>query len=229
MEITPTAQTATAQGAAAQTAAAAKKQKGEEPAATGAAATDFQTFLTLLTTQLKNQDPLKPMESTEFVAQLASFSSVEQQIRTNDRLEDIFDALGGGTSAGLADWIGKEVRAPAQGNFAGVPVEIEATPLDGADRAVLVVKNDFGQVVARRAVEPAAEALSWNGQDELGASLPHGRYGFEIESYAGEDLLGTAAGQVFATVSEVRIEDGEQILVLEGGAKVALEDVTALR
>ena len=224
MEITPTAQAPSTPAAT-----AAKKPAADEPAATGAGATDFQTFLTLLTTQLQNQDPLKPMESTEFVAQLASFSGVEQQIRTNDRLEAIFEALGGGTSAGLADWIGKEVRAPAQGNFAGVPVEIEATPLDDADRAVLVVKNDFGQVVARRAVEPAAETLSWNGQDELGRSLPFGRYGFEIESYKGEALLGTAAGQVFAKVSEVRIEDGAQILVLEGGAKVALEDVTALR
>lgn len=228
MEITPTAQTATAQGPTLQAAAPPKKPKDDEAAA-GAGAADFQTFLTLLTTQLRNQDPLKPMESTEFVAQLASFSGVEQQIRTNDRLEHIFDALAGGTSAGLAAWIGREVRAPAQGAFAGVPVDIEAAPLDEADRAVLVVKNDFGQVVARRAVDPADATLSWDGQDELGRSLPHGRYGFEIESYKGEDLLGTAPGQVFATVSEMRIEDGAQILVLEGGARVALEEVTALR
>jgi flagellar basal-body rod modification protein FlgD len=222
MEITPTAQTA---AAAAKTAAAA----GEAETATGAAATDFQTFLTLLTTQLRNQDPLKPMESTEFVAQLASFSGVEQQIRTNDRLGDIFEALGGGASAGLADWIGKEVRAPAKGAFAGVPVEIATTPDPEADRAVLTVTNDFGQIVARRAVEPGARTIAWDGTDELGQGLPHGLYAFAVERYRGEELLGSAPGEVFGVVREVRLEDGAPSLILEGGGSVAVADVTALR
>ena len=57
-----------------------------------AAAADFETFLSLLTTQLRNQDPLKPLDSTEFVAQLASFSAVEQQINTNAKLDAITNA-----------------------------------------------------------------------------------------------------------------------------------------
>ncbi len=220
MEIVPTAQTATTRKAAA---------AADEGSATAAAASDFDTYLTLLTTQLRNQDPLNPTDSTEFVAQLASFSGVEQQIRTNDQLEAILGALGGGSSAGLAAWIGKEVRAPAPGAFAGAPLEIATTPNPDADAAVLVVRNDFGQVVARRSVDPKAEQISWNGQDALGQSLPYGDYSFEIEAYKGENLLGSEPGQVFATVTEVRIEDGAQILVLDGGTKVALEDVTALR
>jgi flagellar basal-body rod modification protein FlgD len=50
---------------------------------------DYQTFLKLLVTQMKNQDPTKPMESTEYVAQLASFSNVEQNVRTNAKLDQI--------------------------------------------------------------------------------------------------------------------------------------------
>ncbi len=195
----------------------------------GALASDFQTFLTLLTTQLKNQDPLKPMESTEFVAQLASFSSVEQQVRTNDRLEQILDALGGGSTGGLAAWIGKEVRAPAQANFTGVPIEIETTPLDGSDSAVLVVRNDFDEVVARRAIDAADATLSWDGKTELGATLPDGAYSFAVDSYAGADLIGSSPGQVFARVKEVRLEDGAAFLLLDGGGKVSIDDVTALR
>lgn len=219
MEITQTGQKAVA----------AKPAAAADSAAPGAAAADFQTFLTLLTTQLRNQDPLKPMESTEFVAQLASFSGVEQQVRTNDRLEQIFNALGGGASAGLADWIGKEVRSAAKASFDGVPVEIEATPLEDADRATLVVTNDFGQVVARRAVDPRDATLSWNGEDELGRRLPDGLYGFAVESYKGEDLLGSTDGQVFSPVSEVRIEDGSPVLILAGGGKVSVDDISALR
>jgi flagellar basal-body rod modification protein FlgD len=58
---------------------------------------DFQTFLQLLTTQLKNQDPLNPMESTEYATQLATFSGVEQQVRTNELLESL--------SSGYATWV----------------------------------------------------------------------------------------------------------------------------
>lgn len=198
-------------------------------ATTGPAATDFQTFLTLLTSQLRNQDPLKPIESTEFVAQLASFSGVEQQVRTNDRLDQIYGALGGGASAGLAAWIGREVRAPAQAAFSGVPIEIETTPLADADSAALVVTNDFGEVVARRAVDPTDRTLQWDGKDALGAALPNGLYSFTIESQRDGEVIGTAKGEVFATVSEVRIEDGAAMLILDGGAKVAADDVTALR
>ena len=221
MEITPTAQTTTAKKAAAGT--------GDDSSSMGASASDFDTYLTLLTTQLRNQDPLNPTDSTEFVAQLASFSGVEQQVRTNDHLKSILGALGGGTSAGLAAWIGKEVQATAQGAFAGAPIEIGIAPNPDGDGAMLVVKNDFGQVVARQSIDPKAEQLTWNGQDALGQSVPYGAYSFEVEAYNGDALLGTTPGQVFATVTEVRIENGAQILVLDGGAKVAVEDVTALR
>ena len=148
MAITPTT-TATTGVAATNT--APTKATGSE-AATNAVAGDFQTFLQLLTTQMKNQDPLKPMESTEFVAQLASFSGVEQQVRANDRLDRIIEVLSGGSAEGLAAWVGREVRAPTTAAFAGTPLEVEVTPVKDADRAVLVVRNDFGDVVARKEV-----------------------------------------------------------------------------
>lgn len=192
-------------------------------------ADNFDTFLNILTAQIQNQDPLEPLDSSQFTEQLVQFSGVEQQIRTNDRLGDIFEALGGGASAGLADWIGKEVRAPAKGAFAGVPVEIATTPDPEADRAVLTVTNDFGQIVARRAVEPGARTIAWDGTDELGQGLPHGLYAFAVERYRGEELLGSAPGEVFGVVREVRLEDGAPSLILEGGGSVAVADVTALR
>jgi hypothetical protein len=152
MELNPTAAATTTAAAA----AAAARTKTETEA--GAATSDFQTFLQLLTAQLRNQDPLKPMESTEFVAQLASFSAVEQQVRTNDRLDRIAEMLSGGTPDGLAQWIGREVRAPVAANYQGVPVEVEVTPKEGADTAVLVVRNDFGQIVARKLVPAGPRA-----------------------------------------------------------------------
>ena len=219
MEITPTTPAA---------ASAAVKKPAEETAAT-AVASDFETFLTLLTTQMRNQDPLKPMDSTEFVAQLAAFSGVEQQVRANDRLDSILEVLSGGSPAGLAEWIGREVRVAAKAAFDGAPVEVAVTPEAGADRTVLVVRNDFDQVVARLPVEPGAETVAWDGTNAMGGVAAHGRYGFTLESYVGESLLGTSPGKVFAPVREVRIAGGAPVLVLDDGAAVPLEEVAGVR
>jgi flagellar basal-body rod modification protein FlgD len=223
MQITPTG----AAGAASATSSATSANATSNGAM--AAANDFQTFLTLLTAQMRNQDPLKPVESTEFVSQLASFSAVEQQVRANDRLEQIFAALSSGSNAGLAQWIGREVRAPAAANFQGVPVEIEVDPVEGAQSATLVVRNAFDQVVARRTVDPKASSLSWDGQDALGQTQPNGSYRFEVEAYAGDSLLATEKGRVFSEVGEVRLVNGVPSLLLAGGEMIGVDEVTAVR
>lgn len=203
--------------------------KEDEAATSGTIAADFQTFLTLLTTQLKNQDPLSPTDSTEYMSQLASFSGVEQQVRTNDRLETIISVLGNGSSAGLAEWIGREVRAPAAAAYAGEAIEVGFTPEDGADRTVLVVTNAFGKEVARQTLAGDATGATWDGTDSLGNPAAHGDYAFTVESYEGDALLGTGKGAVYTTVREVRIADGATTLIVGDGEEVALDSVTGVR
>lgn len=189
---------------------------------------DFDTFLKLLTTQMQNQDPLQPMDSTEFVAQLASFSAVEQQIRTNDQLESILGAVSTG-NATLAQWIGHEVQAPVSASFDGSPVEVGVTAAEGADKTVLVVKNDFGTEVARKEVDAKSGTVTWDGTTTAGTTAADGQYSFSLASYEGDTLLGTEAGKVFAKVQEVRIVDGAPMLVLAGGSQVAVDDVSAVK
>ncbi len=209
----------------------ATPQKPAEPSATKevAAGTDFETFLSLLTAQMRNQDPLKPLDSTEFVAQLASFSTVEQQIRSNDRLDAILDALTGGGGSGLAQWIGKEVRSDAPARFEGEPVDIWTTPVAEAKRAVLVVTDAQGQEVARLAADPGAERLVWAGETATGGA-PSGSYRFKVDYLSEDESLGTVDGTTFSQVKELRLggEDGPR-LVLEGGADIDAEDVAAVR
>lgn len=203
------------------------------PDAAGAAggrstSADFQTFLALLTAQLRHQDPLKPVESTEFVAQLAAFSGVEQQIRGNERLESILEALTAGREAGLAEWIGREVRAAAAAAFDGRPVEIRTEPVAGAELAVLVVTDAAGAVRARLTVDPRAGRLDWAGET-IGGTLPPGRYRFAIEYHGGGQLLATRAGEVFAEVVEVRRGADGIRLVLADGTELPAAQVMAVR
>lgn len=94
---------------------------------------------------------------------------------------------------------------------------------------MLIVKNDFGKEVSRKTVAADVEAVTWDGTDPAGNTLPHGRYGFELESFDGETSLGTQTGKVFATVTEVRLKDGEPVLVVDGGGQFPLSEISALR
>lgn len=192
------------------------------------AATDFETFLTLLTAQMRNQDPLQPMDSTEFVSQLASFSAVEQQIESNKRLDALIDAVAGGSGAGLAQWIGKEVQVAAAARFDDRPLSLAVAPPEGAAAASLVVRDGAGSVVGRLPVDPTADRVTWDGS--LGDSkAPPGLYSFEVDYADGEGVFATREVQTFAKVAEIRFSSGAADLVLEGGVQVSPEDVASVR
>ena len=212
----------------ASSAATATSPAAPSAEASATAAADFETFLTLLTAQMRNQDPLQPMDSTEFVSQLASFSAVVQQIESNKRLDTLIDAVAGGSGAGLAQWIGKEVQTSAVAPFDGSPLELSVSPLDGAAAAALVVRDAGGAVVGRIPIDPAADALVWNG--ELGDRIAGpGGYGFEAEYSGGEGTFDVREVRAFAKVEEVRLAGTSASLLLQGGATVSAEEVSSIR
>ncbi|MEL6267546.1 MAG: flagellar hook capping FlgD N-terminal domain-containing protein [Pseudomonadota bacterium] len=118
---------------------------------------DYEDFLTLLTTQLENQDPLQPIESTEFVAQLATFSSVEQLVQSNEHLAGIAASLAADDATALAGWIGRH-GADAGGRFVatGAPVDVDVPALAGAGSAEAVLRDAEGAELARLPAVPGA-------------------------------------------------------------------------
>jgi flagellar basal-body rod modification protein FlgD len=192
---------------------------------------DFETFLKLLTTQLRNQDPLKPLESTEFVSQLASFSAVEQQVKTNETLEEMLGQLGGGSSlAGLAEWIGKEVRTSGPLAFRGEAIAGDVVPVSGADNALTEVRNEAGDVVFTAPISVSARVTSWDGALSGGGTAPAGNYTLSVSYRKGSVELGRSVASSFATVSEVVLgADGAPVLVTESGARLTIADITGVR
>ena len=190
---------------------------------------DFETFLLMLTTQIQNQDPLNPMESTEFAQQLATFSSVEQQVKTNTLLESLSDRLGLSGIAQLAPWVGMQARVDAPVMFDGAPLTLYPVPDAAADQAVLVVHDENGKEVMRSPATVSTAPVDWAGTDASGSPLPTGPYSFTLESYSGGELIGTSAVQTFGTITEVRNGTAGPEIVLEGGAIITTADIAALR
>jgi len=190
---------------------------------------DFETFLKMLTAQIRNQDPLNPMEGSDFAVQLATFSGVEQQVRTNDLLKAMGESLGGAGLSQFAGWIGKSVRTTGPVHFAATPLTLDLAPDPRADRVLLVARNAQGQVVSREEVGRGTGEVDWFGRDEQGAKLPDGAYTLALEQYQGETRLPDTKVGAYARVLEAKIGPAGPQLVLDGGSTVPADSVTALR
>lgn len=190
---------------------------------------DFDTFLQMLTTQAQNQDPLNPIDATDFSSQLATFSSVEQQIKTNELLEKIAGQTDTGTLQTYGSWIGMEalVKAPVQ--FEGQPIVLRPEYDPSADKNFLVVTNQTGQEVERRELDPDVEQITWTGAAQSGGSHPNGIYTFEVEAHAeGEDVK-TETSLAYNRVEEIRTQGSNVTLRLSDGSEVVATSVTGLK
>lgn len=203
------------------------------PASEGRAASfaggDFETFLRMLTTQLKHQDPLNPMEGSDFAVQLATFSGVEQQAHTNQLLEVLGRQMGVSGLSQLSGWIGKEARSSEPVWFGAHPVTLEIQPDRGADQVILVTLDEQGREIGREDIGPGRGQVDWFGRDMAGDKVPDGLYSFRIESMQGGQVMSTRPVEVYGRVTEARLAGSEVMLVLEGGSEIAVSAVTALR
>ncbi len=199
------------------------------PGTERALTSDFNTFLRMLTVQMQNQDPLNPIDSADYAVQLATFSGVEQQVRTNELLGALAGQLQLSGLAEMAGWVGKEARAPMAARFEGAPITLSPNPVAGADTAELVVRNSQGQIVSRGEIPISAAPIEWAGVGANGSPLPNGTYSFELVSKKNGEVLQTAPVELYAVVREIRSERGQAVLVMEGGATVPASQVTALR
>ena len=195
-------------------------------------ANDFDSFLKLLTTQLTSQDPLKPLDATQFTEQLVQFSGVEQAIKSNDTLEQLAALMRNDQLTRTIDYLGAEVEAEGQTISLGPDGDTRLTYDLGVSAAQVTIGiwDEQGQLVATRqgAANAGSHSLSWDGVGNDGERLPEGLYRVEIaaEDEAGEPIpVGTTISGV---VDGVEI-DGDRLLLSLGGVLLPLEAVTVIR
>ncbi len=191
---------------------------------------DYEMFLQLLTTQMQNQDPTDPIDSADYAVQLATFSQVEQQVKTNELLENLAVQLGLMGMSEYASWVGMEARAEAPGYFDGVtPVSIAPNPVLGATETILVIEDAAGQEVARQTIPVSADTIEWNGTDADGNLLPAGLYSFSLESYNSGTLISTDPVETYNRIMEAQGTASGAVLLLRGGTTIETGSISALR
>lgn len=203
-----------------------------EESLSGSTNADFDDFLTLLVSQMRNQDPLNPADGTEFVAQLAQFSSLEQQIATVDKLDQLIALQSGSSLVELSSWIGQTVSAPAEEvRYSGEPIDVALPGEPGATAAQLVVRGQNGAEVAALNFDPSGETVTWDGKDSSGAEVPQGDYRLEvIYTVNGGNGPETLRRDYVPTgqVVEARLDGAEQQLILDNGAIINPNNVRSL-
>ncbi|MBR0657378.1 flagellar hook assembly protein FlgD [Plastoroseomonas arctica] len=152
---------------------------GTTPARSGAIAGDFNTFLTLLTTQLRNQSPTDPLDTNQMTAQLVQFASVEQQIATNQNLAQLLSLQQNSALTAAAGLVGRRVEVESdqlslQGGIAGLRLPAAGT----ASAARVTISGSTGRTVRQLDVPLASTARewSWDGRSNAGVRQADGAY-----------------------------------------------------
>jgi flagellar basal-body rod modification protein FlgD len=193
-------------------------------------AQNFDTFLQLLTTQLKNQNPLDPLDTNAFTQQLVQFTGVEQQLKTNEFLEAMMTSTQTANNSQAVSYVGKIVTASgtkaemvdsaATWHFAvGTKADIIAT-----------VRDEKGNVVYTKAgsVDQGESVFTWDGIGNDGKQRPDGSYTVAIEARDSSGKLVDVATEMTGEVTGIDFSGSEPVLIV-GGARVNLSAIMSVR
>jgi flagellar basal-body rod modification protein FlgD len=194
-------------------------------------ATNEQTFLKLLTTQLKNQDPLSPTDTTQMTSQITQMTGVEQQLVTNDLLAAL---VGMNTGSGLSEAVGMMDKLVTAETDSSILKDKEATfvynQAGAATKVKIEVTNAAGKVV--RTINPddlksGDHTLKWDGKDDSGVQLADGGvYKIKVTATGadGKAITTKSAGRISGIVTAIDNATGQTMLTING-TQVALDAV----
>jgi flagellar basal-body rod modification protein FlgD len=180
---------------------------------------NFQTFLTLLTTQLQNQNPLDPLDTNQFTQQLVQFAGVEQQLKTNTELSTLVSLQQTAQATQALNFVGK--TAVVDGST-GTMTNSSATwhlNVPSSSTVDISITNSSGQTVFNGKYTAGAGTdvpFTWNGQGNDGTQWPDGKY---TMTATGKDASGNSVGissQVQGTVSSVDLTQSPPLLTIGG-------------
>ncbi|MDA7948687.1 MAG: flagellar hook assembly protein FlgD [Hyphomicrobiaceae bacterium] len=194
-------------------------------------ADDFDTFLSLLTTQLQNQNPLDPLDMNQFTQQLVQFTEVEQTVKQNENLEQLIQLSAANAVTNVVSFLGAEVTLSGKtAEFSDGNATWTYDIQGNANNVTFTVSNSNGVPVHTSGGSPGSGpgTFVWNGQTDTGANAPEGTYTLTISAVDGS---GTAVNVVTESVGIVDGVDysGNEPILTVGGREVRLDEIDAVR
>lgn len=182
---------------------------------------NYDTFLVLLTAQLQNQDPLAPMDSTQFTQQLVQFSQVEQQIRTNEQLEGLVSHYQAASAGSALSYLGRDAILESPYNRLGEGSVNWGYSFDKtADEVTLTVKNSSGRIVFERTGEMTEgdHLFTWDGKNADGEDMPDGVYTLSVTAKDADGETMDARITVRETIMGVDFSGTNPLIVTQSGS-----------
>lgn len=203
-------------------------------AATSGLAANYQNFLTLLVAQVQNQDPLEPMESSQFVDQLATLTQVEQTVQVNSQMENLRSQLALNAALSETGMIGREVTGPSETlHFDGEKAVFSYELAGDAANVQAQIRDASGTLIAvidALSVEgKMLHEVEWDGTDASGATVPAGNYNFSIAAVDAEGGAGSYNSYTSATVLAVEYSDSSTYLQLSNGNRIQSGEIVRAR
>ena len=181
-------------------------------------ASNFTTFLTLLTTQLKNQNPLDPLDTNQFTQQLVQFAQVEQQMKSNDQLQTLVSLQQSAQATAALNYVGSTVVL--DGSTTQMTNSNAAWNLNVGKPATATVniQDATGQTVysSKVALNPGGQAFTWNGLGTNGAQYPDGTYTLTATAADANNQNVPVAAEIQGTVDSVDMTQNPPVMTVAG-------------
>jgi flagellar basal-body rod modification protein FlgD len=194
---------------------------------------DKDAFLKLLVAQISNQDPLKPMEGTEFVSQLSQFALVEQAIAQSAKLDLVGVQLGGIANGDATSLVGKTITVRGKGiAFDGATATGSSVTLEGPAKTVTArIRDAEGRTIRTIELGPkpqGAVSVVWDGKDDTGQPMPAGSYSVDVTASGNDGQSIPVRQDVTGRVVRVSFEKGYPELTLDSGVTCPISDLVAV-
>jgi flagellar basal-body rod modification protein FlgD len=179
-------------------------------------ASNFTTFLQLLTTQLKNQNPLDPLDTNQFTQQLVEFAQVEQQMKSNDQLSSLISLEKSAVASTALAYVGATVVVDGSTSQLTNGAATWNLNVTKPSTAAITIKDSTGQNVftGTMAVNPGTQAFTWNGLGNDGRAWPAGAYTLTATAVDANNQSVAISTEVQATVDSVDLtQDPPQLLI----------------
>jgi flagellar basal-body rod modification protein FlgD len=191
---------------------------------------NFDTFLSLLTTQLQNQNPLDPLDTNQFTSQLVQFSSVEQQLKTNSYLQAMMTSTQNSTNNEAVSYIGKSVTSTGVNSDLKNGSATWSFNLPQAATVTATIKDANGNQVYTETGSMAAGngQFNWDGTGTDGTTEPDGTYSISLTAKTSDGTYVAASTETTGVVTGVDLSGSEPSLIV-GTSNIKLSDVTSVR